>query len=92
MDESAESGVVIEALKVLVAASVEAVLRTQGECRFKMGKGLVGISAQSVRNRQSVMDVILAWFQLVGLAEMLNGVLEIPGIQAGDTQGVVLVG
>jgi len=91
IDQAAETGVAREPLKVFVAARVEAVFRAQSESRFKMGEGHVRISSQCVGNRQSVVDVILIGLQLIGFAEMLNGVTEVPGIQTGNTQGIVLV-
>lgn len=44
MNQSAETGVARERLEVLVAARVKAVLRTQGESSFKIGKGNVRVS------------------------------------------------
>ena len=69
-----------------------AVFRAQGESRIQMGDGHVRISLKRVRNRQSVLDVILVGLQLVGLPKVFNGASKVPGIQTGDPQGVVLVG
>ncbi len=92
MNQATESRVRNQPLEVFVAARVEAVFGTQGESRFEMSEGHVRIPSEGMRHRQRIVDVILIGFQLVGLAQKFHRLPKVAGIQAGNSQRVVLVG
>ncbi len=57
-----------------------------------MRKGNVGISLQRVRYGQRILDMILVGLQLVSFAKVLNGLRQVSRIQAGNSQGIILLG
>jgi len=92
MNQAAEARVGSDPLEVFVAARVDAVFGTQDESRFEMSECHVHIPSEGMRYRQSVLDVILMGFKLVGLFQMLDCLLEVAYIQTRNTQRIVFVG
>src|SRR5271157_672615 len=85
ISQAPEAGISGKPLEVFVAARVDAVFGMQGERRFEMSEGCIRVPSQGMRHRQSVMDVILMGFHLVGLAQVLDRQSELARIQTGDT-------
>ena len=90
--QTSKSRVPCESLQVLIAPRVEAVFRAQCQGHFEMAESHVHISFERSQYRQSILDMVLPRLELICLAEMFDRPVQISGVQAGDTQGVVLLG